>query len=377
MKNVPAKPRIALLAMAVMGGGTLNDGIPVLADLFDRLSQHFEIVFYSFQKVHRTNIPSSIQVKEVTGLALPGRLKYFLLFLRILLDNLRNPYQLLFAISIHPPGRIAVLLGELFRRPVVVQIIALEAVAMPEINSGNLTIPWLARVTRRVCKKTNHLVAVSDYQARVAKNDLPTSREIAVLPLRINATRFKFQERVVSYPVQLIHIGYFSPIKGQDVMFRAFAELTRSVDCHLTVIGDGFNVPVVKEMLLELGIQDRVFFKGPVLQSEIPVHFTDKHIMVHAARYETGCAVIQEAMASGVAVCGTRVGLLSDIGDNYAMIVPSEDYIKLAEKIHALIADPVLYSRITREAYEWISNYDAAWSAAAYHNFITSKLPGM
>jgi glycosyltransferase involved in cell wall biosynthesis len=374
MKNVPPKPRIALLAMGVMGGGSLNDGIPVLADLFGRLSQHFEIVFYSFQKVHRANISSSIKTKDVTNLRVPGRLKYFFLLARIVWDSLRHPYQLLFAVSVYPPGRSAVLIGKLLRRPVVVQMIALEAVAIHEINSGNLTIPWLAKITRSVCKNTNYLVAVSDFQAKVAMKDLPTSREIVVLPLRINAAKFNFQPREISYPVQLVHIGYFSPIKGQDVMFRAFAKLTRNVDCHLTVIGNGFNVPVVKNMLSELGIQEKVFFKGPVLQSEIPSLLAGKHIMVHAARFETGCAVIQEAMASGVAVCGTRVGLLSDIGDEYAMIVPSEDHNLLAEKIQNLIADPVLYNRITRSAHEWISNYDAAWSAEAYRKFIASTL---
>jgi glycosyltransferase involved in cell wall biosynthesis len=374
MKNASPKPKIALIAMSVMGGGSLNNGIPVLVELFERLSLHYEIVFYSFQKVYKPNVPASVRIVDSGWRHIPGRLTYFLMMCRIILDHFQYPYNILFAISAYPPGWAGVLLGKILRIPVVVQMIALEAVAIHEINSGNLTIPWLAKITRSVCKKTNYLVAVSDFQAKVAMKDLPTSRGIVVLPLRINAAKFNFQPREISYPVQLVHIGYFSPIKGQDVMFRAFAKLARNVDCHLTVIGNGFNVPVVKNMLSELGIQEKVSFKGPVLQSEIPSLLVGKHIMVHAARFETGCAVIQEAMASGVAVCGTRVGLLSDIGDEYAMIVPSEDHNLLAEKIQNLIADPVLYNRITRSAYEWISNYDAAWSAEAYRKFIASTL---
>jgi glycosyltransferase involved in cell wall biosynthesis len=374
MKNVSAKPRIALIGMSVMGGGSLNNGIPVLVDLFGRLSHHYEIVFYSFQKVYRPNVPESIHVVDSPFQRLPGRLKYLLLIARIILDHIRSQYSLFFAVSAYPPGWAAIFLGRILRRPVLTQIIALEAVAMRDINFGNLTIPWLAQITRSVCSKTNWLVAVSDYQALLARRDLPTQRSIEVLPLRINPSRFRFRRRKITGPVQFIHIAYYSPIKDQDMMFRAFAQVCKSVECRLTIIGEGYQTKPVTRTLALLGIQDKVILKGFVPQNEIPFHFDDKHILLHTARFETGCAVIQEAMASGVAVCGTRVGLLSDIGDDYAIIVPPGDDQELASRILQLIDDPLLFERLTENAYQWIVKFDAQWAARNYQEFIDSKL---
>ena len=99
-------------------------------------------------------------------------------------------------------------------------------------------------------------------------------------------------------------------------MFRAFAKVAQKIDCHLTVIGEGFNIDKVREMMKDLRIDDHVTFTGSVSQSQLPQYLRKAHILLHTARFETGCAVIQEAMSSGVAVVGTRVGILSDIGIN-------------------------------------------------------------
>ena len=125
-------------------------------------------------------------------------------------------------------------------------------------------------------------------------------------------------------------------------MFTALAIISKKVDCHLTVIGSGYGSSNVRDMLDRLQISNLVTFVGEIDQSEIPRYFHDAHILLHPARFETGCAVIQEAMASGVAVCGTRVGILSDIGDSYAMIAPPKDPEQLANKIMELINNPGL-----------------------------------
>jgi len=368
------KPRLALLGMGILGGGVLGQGIPVLADLFDRLSKFFDVVFYSFIPIDTRQVPESIKVRKAVSWRLPGRLKYLMVSIMFAWDHMKHPYALIFAVSVYPTGKWAVLLGKIFSRPVVVQIIALEAVGLADIGYGNLATPWLAKITRRVCEKADVLVAVAEYQRQVAIKSLPTAREIAVLPLRIDSHKFHFRERSVSFPVRFIHIAFFGPVKDQDTMFRAFAYVAGVIDCHLTVIGDGFKVPKVRAMLNDLQIADKVTLVGVVMQSELRSYLDDAHILLHTARFETGCAVIQEAMASGVAVCGTRVGILADIGHRYAVMVPPRDAEKLAEKILELVHDPISYRRITNEAHQWIAKYDAVWASQNYRYFLEQIL---
>lgn len=374
MKEKRDKPRIALLGVSTLGGGPLGQGIPSIAALFDHLSQYYSITFYSFGLTNVSRISDFIRVKQVSRWRLPGRLKYLLLSFKIVLDHLRNNYSLLFAVSAYPAGLYAVRLGKLLKRPVAVQYIALEAVAITDIVYGNLTIPWLRKITTWVSEQSTSLIMVSEWQKVLAMESLPSVRKMDVLPLRINPKNFSYRKKEISFPVELIHIAYYSPIKGQDILFEAFSKVSKEMDCHLTVIGDGFNVREVKKLLEELEITDKVSFLGLIPQSELPTYFERAQILVHPARFETGCAVIQEAMASGVAVCGTDVGLLNDIGDQFAVIVPVGNPEKLAEGILQLVRSPKIYERITMEAYLWITKYDAAWANENYIRFIESLL---
>jgi glycosyltransferase involved in cell wall biosynthesis len=373
MGKISPKPRIALFAMGVMGGGNMGYGIPVLNDLFERLSRDYELVYYPFSTILKSKVPNEIKVRQVKW-RLPGRLKYLLISLTFALDHILNPFQSIFAIAIYPTAHWAIRLGKIFNRPVAVQIIALEAVSLPDIGYGNLCIPWLKKITIKVCKKADILVTVAEYQKTIAQQSLPTSREIFVLPLRVDYHKFQYRRRKISFPVHFIHIAYYSPIKDQDMMFRAFSQVVRRIDCHLTVIGSGFGTPKIQNMLKELNIGDKVTFTGEIDQSNIPEYFQDSHILLHTARFETGCAVIQEAMASGVAVCGTEVGILSDIGSDYATIVPPGKADQLAEKILELVNDPLAYQQMTVKAYEWIKEHDSVWSYQNYKRFIDSVL---
>jgi len=347
-------------------------GIPVLVDLFERLSIHFDICFYSLINHNADVASSSIKIKQPTSWRIPGRLKYFQVMMKCFFDHLHQPWDVIFAISPYPAGAYAVRLGKWIRRPVVVQMIAYEAASLPGLGCMDLTIPWLAKVTRRVCHETDYLVTVAHIQKEIAKQCLPTQRDIDVLPLRINSERFPFVRKSVSFPVHFIHIAYYSLLKDQDTMFRAFAKIADKIECTLTIIGSGYDIPKVQSLLQSLGISTKVHFVKFAAQSELPGYFDKAHILFHPARFETGCAVIQEAMASGVVVCGTSVGILADLGEDYAVAVPPGDDVALATQTLQLIADKARYSEFQQRGHQWITTYGAVWAADNYLQYLDS-----
>lgn len=366
------KPRIALVGAGVLGGGPLGQGVPVLADLFERLSTRYDIVYYSYLPIDTSQISPAIEVRQPIRWRLPGRIKYFSVTMRCAWDHLFRSFDIIFAVSIYPTGWYALLLRRLIRKPLVVQLIACEAVSLQDIGHGNLTIPWLAEITRRVCRQTDHLVTVAHIQKDIAKQCLPIQREIDVLPLRINATCFPYVAKSVDLPVQFIHIAYYSRVKDQDTMFRAFARIVMKIPCTLTVIGNGYETVAVEALLQQLNILDKVHFVGFVPQSDLPKYFRTAHILFHTARFETGCAVIQEAMASGVVVCGTSVGILADLGEGYAVAVAPGDDVALAAQTLQLVADKKRYSEFQQRGYQWITTYGAAWAADNYLQYLDS-----
>ena len=150
-------------------------------------------------------------------------------------------------------------------------------------------------------------------------------------------------------------------------MFAGFAIIAKQVDCHLTVVGHGFDLINVQQMMQNLGIADKVTFAGYIPNAGLKAYLNNAHVLLHTALFETGCAVIQEAMASGVAVCGTQVGILDDIGDRYAVMFPPGYAGGLAEQALKLANDPDLFENVTREAHQWIVKHDAKW---AYENYL-------
>jgi glycosyltransferase involved in cell wall biosynthesis len=364
-EKTEAKPRIAVMGMGTFDAGAL--GIPVLIDLFARLSTHFEIVFYSFLPIDRSLIPRGIIVRQPSKWRIPGRIKYMFVALRCAFDHLSHPFSVFFGVSVYPAGLSATILGKIFRRPSVVQMIATEGGSESIIPLGNLIVPWLKKITLSVTSKADFVVAVADYQKKIAVKNLTTRNEIVVLPLRINSKLFPYKKRTITSPVQFIQIGFYGPIKDQDTMFAGFTRIVERIDCHLTVVGEGFDIPRVRQMMQSLGIVDKVTFTGYVPNAGLTAYLNNAHILLHTALFETGCAVIQEAMASGVAVCGTQVGILDDIGDKYAVMFKPGNAEELAEKALKLASDPVLFESITREAHQWIAKHDAKW---AYENYL-------
>jgi glycosyltransferase involved in cell wall biosynthesis len=362
------KPKIALLGKGTLDAGSL--GIPVMIDLFDRLSADFDITFYSFLPIDRSKVPAAITVRVPVPIRLPGRLKYFLIALRCLIDHMRDPFSLFFAVSTYPAGLWAVRLGRLVNRPSVIQLIATEAGTQDDVTVGTLSIPWQRQIAIDVCYKADHVVVVADYQKSFAAKNLTTRKPVAVLPLRINAKKFLYRERILSSPVQFVQIAFFSPIKDQHTLFKTFALVAQQIDCHLTVIGDGFGNDEVKTLMKDLKIENKVTFIGYVMNEELPNRLKDIHILLHTAIFETGCAVIQEAMASGIVVAGTDVGILYDIGDGLALKAPIRSPQILAEKILELIDNPIQYNLIREKAHQFITTYDAVWSYQNYRAYL-------
>ncbi|HEY3403569.1 MAG TPA: glycosyltransferase family 4 protein [Ohtaekwangia sp.] len=366
------KPRIAVFGMGTLDRGLL--GVPVIIELFGRLSHHYDISFYSFLPFDHTEVPSTIRVRKPVSWPIPGRLKYFLVAAHCAWEHLFRPFDLFYSISVYPAGKAGIILGRLFNKPVLTQLLATEAVALPQYNLGSLTIPWLKKISIEVCRKSDVLVTVSDYQKNLALQHLPFSREIITLPLRIDTEKFQYKKRTVNFPVQFIHIAFYGSVKDQDTLFRAFSIISKKIECHLTVLGGGFDTPHVQKLVHDLSIADKISFEGYVPNSRLPLYFKDAHILLHSSRFEAEPIVVQEAMASGVAVCGSNVGTLVDLGDGYALTFSPGDEKKMAETLLHLVNNQELYRQMTQKAYEWITTYDAVWSYKKYTSLINNVI---
>jgi glycosyltransferase involved in cell wall biosynthesis len=239
-----------------------------------------------------------------------------------------------------------------FRRPTILHTHLVHADVL------GLPAGALARVPVRISTKhgfnefrTNRLVSGADRAAaRFAHRQIAISHGLA----RYLARTEGFAESdftVVHYgieagpeppppptPTRLCAVGRLIPIKGFDVLLRAFAAARTEVpELTLEIAGDG---PLAAE--LRAAAPDGVTFLGRV--APIEEVYERNAIVVAPSRGEGFGMVALEAAERGRATIVSDVGGLPEIvaDGETGVVVPSEDVDALARAIAVLARDPEL-----------------------------------
>jgi L-malate glycosyltransferase len=97
--------------------------------------------------------------------------------------------------------------------------------------------------------------------------------------------------------------------KGQDVLFEALASMSLTErDWRLSLYGEGFDLPYLKELAAHYKIQSNVEFRG--YEKDVRAIWAKNEILILASRQEGTPLTLVEAM-----LCG-RPAIVTDIGDN-------------------------------------------------------------
>lgn len=143
-------------------------------------------------------------------------------------------------------------------------------------------------------------------------------------------------------PRRVIGVGRLHHAKGFDYLLRAIAELSRrGVDVECELVGDGPEAPTLRALADQLGIRDRVIFRGWVVFREVRNAMLQAAVLVHPSS-DVGDAkpnVIQEAIALGTPVVASDVAGIPELldGGRAGILVPPRDVRHLADAIQSLL----------------------------------------
>lgn len=146
----------------------------------------------------------------------------------------------------------------------------------------------------------------------------------------------------------ILSVAGFIRRKGVDTILRALGRLRTSHAFTLVLCGEGPEAPALKELGEELGISERLDFRGQIPRDEIPRYFAACDVFVLASRGEAAGNVILEAMAAGRPVVTTDAGGPGEYVRNGAtgFVVPVEDDNAFSERLARLLDDPDLQDRM-------------------------------
>lgn len=190
---------------------------------------------------------------------------------------------------------------------------------------------------------------------------LPASQELADCLVQLGAPESKIQVHRLGVdvsaftpfqrpdrPAQFLMIGRMVEKKGFEYGIRAFAKICeKHPGSTLTLIGKGALLEPLQALTAELGVQDKVIFKGSVPAQQMPALLANYDALVAPCIVaknndrDSGLIVLKEAGASAMASIGTFCGGLPEIIDDSktGYLVAQRDINALAESMDALAGD--------------------------------------
>ena len=156
---------------------------------------------------------------------------------------------------------------------------------------------------------------------------------------------------------RILFVGRLVWRKGADVLLNAFAELTiLCPDSVLDVVGDGPEMPALRNLAHRLGVGGKVVFHGSLVGPELYARFSESDVVAMPSKgtsndVEGFGTVFIEAGIFGKPVVGTWTGGIPEavLDGKTGLLVPDGDTHALAEALHRILSDQGLRVRLGTE----------------------------
>lgn len=165
---------------------------------------------------------------------------------------------------------------------------------------------------------------------------------------------------------KVLGVGGLNKRKGFDYLLRAAYELKgRGFDIEVELVGDGPERAVLETLGKELGITDRVRFRGWLSPDHVQSVMKQAAVLVHPSSGlgDAVPTVIKESMACGTPVVASNVAGIPELldGGRCGMLVPSQNVDALADAIKALLADPAMRRTYAETARKYVEEKFDLW----------------
>jgi glycosyltransferase involved in cell wall biosynthesis len=152
-------------------------------------------------------------------------------------------------------------------------------------------------------------------------------------------------------PLRIGFAGKLIARKGVDELLRGAALLPRARAWSVTVVGDGPLMPELQALAAELGLTDRVTFRGFANTTEMPTLLAAFDVVVVPSRLDMRVLVTIEAMAAGAAVIVSDATAVWGPGDLVedgvsGLVYRSGDPAALGRQLSRLLQDPGLLAAL-------------------------------
>lgn len=185
---------------------------------------------------------------------------------------------------------------------------------------------------RNIFNKIDYVTAVSKNVARSIDND-----NVALIynGLIQEAT---MPEQNLNSIFTLVAVGRLDRIKGFDILIREVAKL--NFPFHLNIVGDGVERENLDELIIDLGLSEKVSLLG--YREDIPSLIAKANLVIISSHSEGFGRVVIETLLYGKLIISTKVGISMEILPEELLINDFE----IAQKIDAIFNNEQHYNTL-------------------------------
>jgi glycosyltransferase involved in cell wall biosynthesis len=184
-----------------------------------------------------------------------------------------------------------------------------------------------------------------------------SGKGVVVTHFGVDTDKFKPQKSPSTFVIGTVRA--LRNIYGIDILIKAFALFSRrppGKKARLLIVGDGPLRNDLEELTINLGISDKVEFRGKVSHERIPDILSEMSLFAVLSRSESYCVAALEAQACGLPVVASNVGGLPEVVDNgvTGILIPPENPEAAAKAFARISSDSALKESMSKAAVSFV-----------------------
>lgn len=302
------------------------------------------------------------------GLSSAGRFLYARALPSVMQIHREHPIHLIHAHAALPCGHAAELLSRRLNIPYVVTVHGLDV--FNAYQGRGAAAQWRRERSIAVYEKAGTVLCVSAKVQKILRDGVPGEVRSAVVYNSTDVTLFSpaAAEDDPARPV-LLAVGNLIPTKGHELILRAMARLASAFpQLRCQFIGEGPDRARLESLASELGIGQRVHFRGRRSRADVAAAMRACSVFVLPSRSEGLGCVYLEAMACAKPVIACRGQGIEEIieqGRN-GCLIPGDGLDELVQALSGLLESRDLSTQMGLAARETIlSRFTTAHQAQA------------
>lgn len=293
----------------------------------------------------------------------------------ILAQHHHTPFDLLHAFWADEAGFSACLAGARLKRPVVVSLGGGELARRPDLAYGAQRFLVRRLTTRYALRQAALVTAGSKYQLDLGRSQRVPEAKLRLAPLGVDTDRFTpapaatkdTRSGSVWGPARPPLIGQAAsllPVKNQALLLEVLASVRAEIpEVRLNLAGTGPLATELVELAQKLKLSHNIRWHGHVPYPAMVNFYRLSHLYLQTSHHEAQGMAVLEAMASGLPVLGTPVGVTRDVACRPA------DWSKetLAAQVVQILSDNIEYRHLRQQARQTSeANFNVAVTAATF-----------